>query len=115
MRTIDDVTLRSNDRQAIELAARALREQFPVEEIILFGSKARGTDDEESDFDLLVLTSREISWRESDTITTALYPIQLDCEVAISTLILSKTEWTEGPYFVLPIYDEIKRDGTAVC
>jgi len=114
MRSFGDVALSSKDREAIECAVRVLREKFPVEQVILFGSKARGTDDEESDIDLLILTSRPLSWQEQDAVTDELFDIELTCNVLISTLILSTREWTEGVYIVLPIHDEIERDGVVI-
>lgn len=114
MRTLADVALGSKDRRAIESAVRALRERFPVERVILFGSKARATDDEESDIDLLVLTSRPLSWREQHAVTDRLFDIELAHDVVISTLVLSVHEWSEGPYTVLPIREEIERHGVVV-
>src|SRR5713226_3178953 len=58
MKTLTDVSLKPKDRRAIEAAARLLRDRFPVERIVLYGSKATGADVEESDIDLLLLTSR---------------------------------------------------------
>ena len=42
MRTINDLSLRDNEKKAIAEATRTLKEKFPVQEVILFGSKARG-------------------------------------------------------------------------
>lgn len=113
MQTLDRIKLKANDRQAIEAAIRLLKQKYPVESVILYGSKARGTDDPESDIDLLLLTSRELSWRERDAITDALYDIQLRYDVVISTLVVSAREWLEGRYSVLPIRDEVDRYGVA--
>jgi len=113
MKTLEHVKLKANDRQAIEAAIRLLKQKYPVEAIVLYGSKARGTDDPESDIDLLVLTSRELSWRERNTITDALYDIQLQYGVVISTLVVSAREWSEGRYSVLPIHDEVEQYGVA--
>jgi len=49
VRTLDDLALKDNEREAIREATRMLKEKFPVKEVILFGSKARGDDDPESD------------------------------------------------------------------
>jgi len=111
MRTIDGITLTTQDREAIEEAARLLRERYPVDDIILFGSKARGTDDEESDIDLLVLTSRKLSRPEERTIYDMLYEVELERAVIFNTMIVSSEEWTEGVYQVLPIRDEIEEEG----
>ncbi len=113
MRMLDNIKLKANDRQAIEEAIRLLKQKYPVEGIVLYGSKARGTDEPESDIDLLVLTSRELAWRERNAITDALYDIQLRHGVVISTLVVSAREWSEGRYSVLPIHDEVERYGVA--
>ena len=44
-------------KDTIETAARRLAESFSPEKIILLGSQARGTADEHSDVDLLVICS----------------------------------------------------------
>ncbi len=35
-----------------------------LEEVILFGSRARGDFRKDSDWDILIITERELSWRE---------------------------------------------------
>jgi len=110
---LDEIALSSRDRVAILEAVGLLRRKFPVEQIILFGSKTRGDDDEESDIDLLVLTTHKITWRERRAITDALFDLQLAHDVVISTLVISASEWHEGVYLVLPIHEEIDRDGVA--
>jgi predicted nucleotidyltransferase len=75
MRTLDDVALAPAERQAIEAAAAALRARFPVTDIVLFGSKARGDSDPESDIDLLVLTSRPLDAEEQRRIWSELHDI----------------------------------------
>jgi uncharacterized protein len=113
MRTLADICLAENDRKAIAAAVGVLRGSFPVERVVLFGSKARGGDDPESDIDLLVLTARKLDWREERAITTALFAVEMDYDVVISTLIVPVQEWSSGVYPVLPIHDEIMREGAA--
>lgn len=112
-KTIDDVQLQPRDRRAIQEAAELLRQRFSVDQIILFGSKARGDDDAESDIDLLVLTSRSLSRPERHAITDALFPLQLRHDVVLSVLILPTREWSAGVVSVLPIHDEIVEQGAA--
>lgn len=114
MNNIADIALQSKDREAIAAATALLKERFPVVRIILFGSKAIGRDDAESDIDLLVLTSDKLSWRERDAITDALFDIEMEHDVVISTLVLPLEEWENGPYRVLPIRNEVDREGRTV-
>lgn len=111
MKTINDLKLEYQEKCAISEASKVLKENFRVEEVMLFGSKARGDDDAESDIDLLVLTSQPVSWDERKAINNALYEIQLRHDVVISTLITTVTEWNEGTFSVLPIHEEILDQG----
>lgn len=113
MKTIDDIRLSTSDREAIQAAAGVLKKRFPITRIVLFGSKATGRDDPESDIDLLVLTSRHLSWREQDAITDALFDVEMKFQVVISTLVVREEDWERGPLHVLPIRDEIERHGVA--
>lgn len=111
MKTIADISLKKNDRQAIEETVRLLRNRLPIDQVILYGSKATGTDTRESDLDLLVLTKVPVSWRERDAITEALFDIELAQDVVISTLVISSWDWISGLYSVLPIHEEVTRYG----
>jgi predicted nucleotidyltransferase len=111
MRRFDQIALSAKDRQAVEAAARILKEQFPVEEVILFGSKARGDDTPESDIDLLVLTSRPLPWQERWHINDALYDVMLDHDVIFGLIVEPTESWYDGVYQVLPIRGEVERDG----
>jgi len=113
VKTLSEIPLQDNERRAIEAAARLLRQAFPVEQVVLFGSRARAGGDEESDIDLLVLTARKLHWREEDALTKALFDVELAYDVVISTLIVPSAEWTAGVYQVLPIHEEVTRDGVA--
>ena len=113
MRGLRDINLADNERRAIEAASSLLRARFPVKQVVLFGSKARGESEQESDIDLLVLTTRPLAWREQCLIIDALYPLQLEHGVLFSPLIVAADDWTAGLYQVLPIRREIDRDGVA--
>lgn len=114
MKTLQEIPLSEHDRRAIQAAAYLLRERFPVEQVVLFGSRARGDHSEESDIDLLVLTSRRLTRDEKCCIVDVLYPLQLQEDVVFSTLELPKDEWEDGVYQVLPLRLEIERDGVLV-
>jgi predicted nucleotidyltransferase len=108
---MDQVNLSPRDRAAIEEARRLLESRFPVEQVILFGSKARGDDDEESNIDLLVLTARALSRGERHALSDALFPVGLRHDVVFSPLIVSSADWESGIVSILPIHDEILEQG----
>ena|SRR3989338_2808269 len=113
MKSLKDISLKSSDRSAIEETAFLLRGGFSILEIRLFGSKARGEDDPESDIDLLVLTPKRLSWQEREAMTNSLYDIQMKYDVVISLLVVPSDEWRTGMIAALPIHDEIEEEGIA--
>lgn len=113
MKTLDQIRLQPNERAAIEAAVAVLRDKLPVTQIILFGSKARGDDREESDIDLLLLTSRRLSWDEQKQVVPLLSPLQLEYDVFFGTVEIPEDEWYDGIYQVLPLRTEVERDGVA--
>ena len=46
----------------------ALCGKWPIERAVLFGSKARGDDDPDSDIDLLLITAEELDRSAEDVI-----------------------------------------------
>jgi uncharacterized protein (UPF0332 family)/predicted nucleotidyltransferase len=111
MRTLDDVRLAPAEREAIEAAAAALRARFPVTDIVLYGSKARGDSDPESDVDLLVLTSRPLDDEEQQRLWSDLHDISMRFDVLLSPLTVEARSWRDGVHSVLPIHTEVEREG----
>ncbi len=114
MRSLEDLKLRKNEIAAIVEATRILKERFPVKKVILFGSKARGDSEPESDIDLLLLTTNPIGWKERHQIVDALFEVEMKYDVVISIVVNTLDDWNDGICTVLPIHKEINREGVAM-
>jgi predicted nucleotidyltransferase len=88
-----------------------IKEKDPDAEIILYGSRARGDNRNDSDWDILILIDKA---KESRTIEKkyrdAMFELELEIEQPISTLIFSKSDWN-SKYTVTPFYENILREG----
>ena len=113
VKSLDEIPLAPRDREAIGEAVAALRQVLDVERIVLFGSKARGDDDPESDIDLLVLTRGSTSSDDRVRVADAIYPIQLRLGVVLSPLLVPAEEWRSGLIAFHPIHAEIEEHGVA--
>ncbi|MBF0523521.1 MAG: nucleotidyltransferase domain-containing protein [Deltaproteobacteria bacterium] len=111
LKELAEISLTDNDRQTITAAAGILKERFPVDKVILYGSKARGDDHADSDIDLFVITSRPIQWRERKSIVAALFDLAMATDTIINILTVPLADWATGAFRHTAIYREILRDG----
>jgi predicted nucleotidyltransferase len=114
LRTLDDLVLSRKEKEAIKEATGILKERFPVRDVILFGSKVRGDSDKDSDIDLLLLTTQPLHWKERHAIVDALFEVEMKHDVVISIVVNTVYDWREGICTVLPIYEEINREGVTI-
>jgi predicted nucleotidyltransferase len=115
MKSFDKAPLVKREMEAIETAARRLKDGFSIESFILFGSKARGDADAHSDIDLLLISSKGLHWRDEKAIVDSLFDIGMEYDVIFSPLFISSEEWEKGLFKAFPIYDEITREGAVVA
>lgn len=80
-------------------------------QIILFGSKARNTDNSESDWDILVLLNKPtVTFKDEQKVRHNLFEVELEVEEPISTFVYSLTDWNTK-MSATPFYTNIKKDG----
>ncbi len=98
------------NQQILLQIKRFIKEVEPESEIILYGSRARGEEKEESDWDILILVPYKAGIKEEQKFRHKLFDLELLFGEAISTLVKSKKEW-EGKFRVTPLYNNIKQEG----
>ncbi|MBC7264046.1 MAG: nucleotidyltransferase domain-containing protein [Chloroflexi bacterium] len=111
MKRLEDIALTPNQHQALAELRRRLFEEFEIEALILYGSVARGEADEESDFDLLVLTTHPLARPARHKITDVVFEVNLRYDTNFSTLVIDRRSWEIGAVAVLPLRHEIIKDG----
>lgn len=102
------------ERDALNKLIAELKELWPDVKFKLFGSKAKGGADEESDLDILILLPCNITTEIRRLIVHKIFDINLTFETNISPLILSQKEWESDVLAVLPIHAFIEEEGISV-
>ena len=80
--------------------------------VILFGSRARGDNQRDSDWDFLIITQKEATLEFQDKIREKLYYIELETEQVISSIIENKQVWKK--YINSEFYRNIQKDGILI-
>jgi predicted nucleotidyltransferase len=90
---------------------KAIHRKDPNAEAFLFGSRARGDNRPDSDWDILILLDNlDITNELDDKFRDDLYNLELESGQIISTFIYSKAYWQNNLIFS-PLYKNVKKEG----
>jgi uncharacterized protein len=85
----------------------------PRADIILYGSRARGDERIDSDWDILILIDDEATFERERTFRHHLYDLELSLGEAFSVFVFNKLAW-DTKYKVTDFYQNVVKDGFAV-
>ena len=88
-----DLKLKNNEIQAINELRKRVLSLYPDAEIILFGSKARGNYNKDSDIDILILLNTEVNSKLEEKIIGDIYDIELKYGLLFGPLIKNINDW----------------------
>lgn len=101
------------DKRVIEKFKLAVLSVDESAEIILFGSRARGDYNEESDYDFLILTDKEVNHSLRKQLVSITSDIRSDEIVCLQEIVRNKIEW-ETKHYVTPLFYNIKLEGIKI-
>lgn len=87
----------------------SISEKSPDAEVFLYGSRARGDESKDSDWDILILSKTEDFLELEDEIRDDLYLIELESGQVISLLTYSKSYW-DNVLNVSPLYKNVLKE-----
>jgi predicted nucleotidyltransferase len=102
--------LAENEERALKELHDNLYERYPILDLRLFGSKARGEGRQDSDLDVMIEIP-DYDRAIVEEIDDIIYKINLEYDVFISAIIFGKDEIEQGPMSEAPIYKVIQREG----
>jgi uncharacterized protein len=98
----------------IQLIRQKVNELDGTAEVILYGSRARGDNKRDSDWDVMILLNRKnVDKKIEQTFRHHLLDVELEIGVPISVFVYSKSEW-EGKYSITPLFKSIKKEGISI-
>jgi len=98
-------------KQIIERISKSIHKKDHTAEAFLFGSRARGDNRKDSDWDILILIdNNKVTNEIEDNFRDDLYNIELESGQIISTFIYSKDYW-KNTLIYSPLYKNINREG----
>lgn len=88
-----------------------LLKKDPSVVVILFGSRARGDADAESDWDFMALHDKALTWQEENEYINWIFDLEMEIGEVISVRHWSKEQWNSDLYKAMPLHQNISREG----
>jgi len=102
--------LEPNELKALNDLKQSINHDFQLVDFRLYGSKARGTADADSDIDIMI-ELEELTPTFNDKVFDAVFDVNLRYGVFISAVLFGRKELEDGPMSASPLFKAIERDG----
>ena len=111
--------MNSTERQALDKFISAVRAHYAdlLDDILVFGSRARGDARPDSDVDLAIILRGEIDdyWHEKLLLSDLSYDALLDADLIIQSWPVSRNQWDAPETHFNPSFvKRVKRDAVSV-
>lgn len=85
----------------------------PTVDVILYGSRARGEERPESDWDILILTDYHADLMTERKFRNKLYDLELETGEVFSVFVYSKNDW-QTKQRITPFYQSVSQEGVRI-
>jgi len=86
----------------------------PTAEVILYGSRARGDSNADSDWDFLVLVDGPVDDGRVDRIRHRLYEIEWESDQVLSSIVRGRDQWNSQLLNGTPFHRNVELEGIAL-
>lgn len=99
------------DRELLAKAKAAIQRIEAGAEVILYGSRARGDAQPDSDWDLLIILDGQVDDQRAWNLRSALLDVELETGAVLGSLIRSRADWDSPRLRATPLYSNVSREG----
>lgn len=99
------------DKELLAELKRIVLGFVPDATLVVYGSTARGERTADSDYDVLVLVNEPLTREADDTLRRAIYDLELDRGVVLSTFFYTPEEWNQPRVKGSPFRRNVEKEG----
>jgi len=102
--------MKAKTQHISQLIRNSIRSIDPKAEVILYGSRARGDERIDSDWDILILTDYYVNLQIERKFRDKLYDLELETGEPFSVFVYSKNDW-QTKQRITPFYQNVTQEG----
>lgn len=102
--------MKTSTQKVANLIRQSINQVDDKAEVILFGSRARGDEHKDSDWDIVVLTDYPVNLEKEMQFREYIYELELDRAEHFSLFFYSKKEWSTK-HKITPFYENVTLEG----
>ena len=102
--------MKTKTQHISQLIRNSIRSIDPKAEVILYGSRARGDERIDSDWDILILTDYYVNLQIERKFRDKLYDLELETGEPFSVFAYSKNDW-QTKQRITPFYQNVTQEG----
>jgi DNA polymerase sigma len=102
------------DRLVLERFKRLLTQHVPLDQVIVFGSRARGDAESESDMDVIVVLTDSSDDADRDRVSDCAWEAGFTEGIVIVPVVFTRQQWQQGPEHHSLLAQAVRREGISV-
>ncbi len=107
-------TFTEQETALLDQIRETVRAIEPDAQVILYGSRARGDSEPDSDWDILVLLDGPIDSERKRAVSHRLYELEWETGTVLSPVIRERAQWESSLYRAMPFHWNVIREGIAL-
>ena len=108
------LSMSTQERTILERLKAKITERLPLSRLVLFGSRARGDADPDSDMDILVVLDGPVERQAEQYVRLCAWELSFEQGIILVPITVSRTDWDEGLLSASLLAIAVRQEGVAV-